>query len=190
MKNLLLAATALVAIATSAYAHSATIPDVMIGGWCAKDSVDIYVYQRIGFDKDQVESCSSEYLLAKPHEFRANEATCTPIIVQRIFQGNYLIRANCKGMMDHWTADFWFDWEDTEHSLRFVPMNVSKRWPINFMVVNWYVLDGHCGHGIDQSEKEFKACDNARHSVTLVLNSHGYCYGKYDQGHAEMEWHK
>jgi hypothetical protein len=90
----------------------------------------------------------------------------------------------------HVVADFWFDWDEDEHSLRFVPMDVSKSWLINLMATNWYFLDEHCGHGIVQSEKEYQACDNARHKMKMVLNSRGYCYGKTTQSYAEMKWER
>jgi hypothetical protein len=192
MKKTLFLTVTLLLLPATAHARP-TMPDIMVGLWCANENEATFDNKaRVGtYHRTSAQTCDRESVVVKPHYVGLyGEMACFPIIVQRLFKDNYLIRAKCGETTDQPLAnfDFWLDVSEYDHSLQFVPMNVSKNWFHNLLMTNWYVLDEHCRG--DSEDKAIVACDKARPSLTLALNKLGYCYGKLDQSHAEMEWHK
>jgi hypothetical protein len=204
MKKRLLTNAALFAlsVALSVPAHAVVsllppepgLPQIMLGKWCPYEepgiekTTDSYtVYRR---------DCSKEPAAAmdvKPHELLWEDSFCRPVRIQRLFQNNYFVHSQC----DHGTMeDKWLRVEksvdEKVDELTIVYLSASKDWFTNYLIANWYVLDEQCRGtpSMDVDGKEYKACDKARHSLTLALNRLGYCYGKGYQSHAEMEWHK
>ena len=118
MKKLLLAATALMVVSISTYAHEKpSLPDTMVGEWCFNDKS----YSR-GRCK---ESGADGKLTVKSNSYEFWEGSCEIVKARKILRDTYLLHTNCGGEGMVSIQDTIFKLENNRLSL--IPVKNRKR---------------------------------------------------------------
>lgn len=111
MKNLVLAGCALLTLSASAQADS--LPNTMLGNWCAVEgSEDLYVRKACP-DSDGT-------LTVRQNEYVFWESGCDIKKVQRQAKVAYLVHGSCSGEGTYWTAKSEFKITGNRLSIRVV----------------------------------------------------------------------
>jgi len=162
------------------------LPDKMLGGWCPSDIEGIYARS----DKAKGDT---NCVTVRRRDWDQVESGCTATKIERITPTSYLVFSRCEGEgMPQFSNSSMFELLDDDLSIWQIEQRAREP-KLNYLIAKYTALIHVCrGLTGDQilGNRVPEACRSGTDNLHKQIQARGYCFGRGDQSHAEMRWHR
>jgi hypothetical protein len=180
------AATAVERDLRVAPARVEALPETMLGGWCPSAIEGIYARS----DKAKGDP---NWVTVRRKDWDWVESGCTAKRIERITASSYLVLSRCEGEgMPPFSNSGMFELLDDDLSITQFEQTVREP-KLSYLIAKYTALIHVC-RGLTEDQivgnRIPAACRGGTDDLHRQIQARGYCFGRENQSHAEMRWHR